>query len=226
MTQTATVAERQAPNQSLVAKFASRYSIDANKLMATLKATAFRQRGDAQITDEQMAALLIVADQHGLNPFTKEIYAYPDKNNGIVPVVSVDGWARIINEHPQFDGQEFIYSPETAQHKGKLSFLWIECVIHRKDRTRPTAVREYFDEVVRELNFATPWDTHPKRMHRHKSLIQSARLAFGFAGIYDEDEAQRIMERDMGQQKLHAPHLARLSPCHRLRQSRSSNRKR
>ncbi|WP_434033678.1 phage recombination protein Bet [Cupriavidus sp. a3] len=190
--------ERPAPNQSLVAKFANRYSIDANKLMATLKATAFRQRGDAQITDEQMAALLIVADQHGLNPFTKEIYAYPDKNNGIVPVVSVDGWSRIINEHPQFDGYEFIYSDETAQHKGKLSFLWIECVIHRKDRNRPTAVREYFDEVVRELNFATPWDTHPKRMHRHKSLIQSARLAFGFAGIYDEDEAQRIVERDMG----------------------------
>ena len=55
-------------------------------------------------------------------------------------------------------------------------------------------MREFFDEVVRELDYKTPWDTHPNRMHRHKTLIQCARIAFGFAGIYDEDEAERIIE--------------------------------
>jgi hypothetical protein len=45
-----------------------------------------------------------------------------------------------------------------------------------------------------------PWQTHTKRMNRHKSWIQCARLAFGFAGIYDEDEAQRIIERDITSQ--------------------------
>ena len=39
-------------------------------------------------------------------PFTKEIYAHPDQHKGIVPVVGVDGWIRIVNEHPQFDGIE------------------------------------------------------------------------------------------------------------------------
>jgi hypothetical protein len=34
-------------------------------------------------------------------------------------------------------------------------------------------------------------------MHRHKSLIQAARIAFGFSGIYDEDEAERITEKDI-----------------------------
>ena len=29
-------------------------------------------------------------------------------------------------------------------------------------------------------------------MLRHKALIQCARIAFGFSGIYDEDEAHRI----------------------------------
>jgi TRAP-type uncharacterized transport system substrate-binding protein len=33
-------------------------------------------------------------------------------------------------------------------------------------------------------------------MLRHKTLIQGARIAFGFAGIYDEDEAKRIIEAD------------------------------
>ena len=39
-----------------------------------------------------------------------------------------------------------------------------------------------------------PWKTHPKRMLRHKAMIQCARLAFGFTGIYDQDEADRIAE--------------------------------
>ena len=32
----------------------------------------------------------------------------------------------------------------------------------------------------------------PRRMLRHKALIQGARIAFGFSGIYDEDEARDI----------------------------------
>jgi hypothetical protein len=34
-------------------------------------------------------------------------------------------------------------------------------------------------------------------MLRHKAMIQCARLAFGFAGIFDQDEAERIVERDI-----------------------------
>jgi len=189
------VAERPANNQSLVAKFASKYSIDANKLLATLKATAFRQNGSQEISDEQMAALLIVADQYGLNPFTREIYAFPDKG-GIVPVVGVDGWSRIINEHPQSDGFEFLESEEATTFEGKTVPVWMEVHIYRKDRARPIKVRERFAEVVRAS--MQPWKSHPSRMMRHKTLIQGARLAYGFAGIFDEDEAQRIVERDMG----------------------------
>lgn len=182
-----------APRKSLIAKIADRYSVDAEKMMATLKATAFRQRDNKEISNEQMMALMVVADQYELNPFTKEIFAFPDKS-GIVPVVSVDGWSRIINENPAMDGIEFRYSEATKLHKNKTVHDWIECIIHRKDRANPIVVREFFDEVVRELTYQTPWDSHPNRMHRHKTLIQCARIAFGFAGIYDQDEAERIIE--------------------------------
>lgn len=184
------------PRPSLVKKFATKFSIDPTELTKILVATAFRQKDNATITNEQMTALMIVADQYGLNPFTKEIYAYPDKG-AIVPVVSVDGWTRIINDHSQMDGIEFRYSEDTAKHKGKTVHAWIECAIRRKDRSQPIVVREFFEEVVRTPNFSTPWDTHPNRMHRHKTLIQCARVAFGFAGIYDEDEAERIIEKDI-----------------------------
>lgn len=180
---------------SLVAKFAEKYTIEPAKLMSTLKATAFKQQGDREVSDEQMAALLIVADQYGLNPFTKEIYAFPDKG-GIVPVVGVDGWARIVNEHPQCDGFEFTYADEKIAFSGKDVPEWMEVRIYRKDRQRPVIVREYFEEVVRKS--MVPWQSHPNRMLRHKTFVQGARLAFGFAGVFDEDEGERITERDMG----------------------------
>ena len=162
---------------SLIATMANRFGVDQDKMLTTLKATAFR--GD--VSTEQMMALCIVANQYGLNPWTKEIYAFPDRN-GIVPVVGVDGWSRIINEHPQCNGIQFADADDGS---------WIECTIHRKDRQFPTTVREYMSEVKRDTG---PWKSHPRRMLRHKALIQCARVAFGFGGIYDQDEAERIVD--------------------------------
>jgi len=182
---------------SLFKKFADKFNFpDEQKLIDTLKATAFKVK-DGVVTDEQMTALLIVADQYGLNPFTKEIFAFPDKQNGIVPVVSVDGWSRIINQHPDMDGLEFVYDQEIVTLNGsKPCPTSIECVIYRKDRTHPVRIREFLDETYREPsgNFRGPWQSHTKRMLRHKSLIQCSRIAFGFVGIYDQDEAERIIE--------------------------------
>ncbi|WP_283148984.1 phage recombination protein Bet [Silvimonas soli] len=153
---------------------------DGAQLVETLKATAFK----GQVSDAQMTALLVVANQYGLNPWTKEIYAFPDKNNGIVPVVGVDGWSRIINGHPQFDGIEFDQDSESCT-----------CRIFRKDRSHATSVTEWMSECKRAN--VGPWQSHPKRMLRHKAMIQCARLAFGYGGIFDQDEAERIAERDI-----------------------------
>ena len=150
---------------------------DPGELIAVLKATAFK----GQVSDAQMTALLVVANQYGLNPWTKEIYAFPDRNNGIVPVVGVNGWSRIINSHPQFDGMDFEQGQESCT-----------CVIHRKDRSHPIRVTEFMAECHRDG--VGPWKSHPRRMLRHKAMIQCARLAFGFVGIYEQDEAERIVE--------------------------------
>ena len=149
---------------------------DGSGLIETLKATAFK----GQVSDAQMTALMVVANQYQLNPWTKEIYAFPDKQNGIVPVVGVDGWARIINSNSQFDGMEFDQNDDACT-----------CIIYRKDRSHPIKVTEYMNECKRSVG---PWLSHPKRMLRHKAMIQCARLAFGFGGIYDSDEAERIVE--------------------------------
>lgn len=164
--------------QTLTTKLAATLDMgDGKGLIETLKATAFK----GQVSDAQMTALMVVANQYGLNPWTKEIYAFPDKNNGIVPVVGVDGWARIINSHPMFDGMDFEQDEQACT-----------CIIHRKDRSHPIRVTEYMGEC-RRANVG-PWQSHPKRMLRHKAMIQCARIAFGYGGIYDFDEAERIVE--------------------------------
>mgnify|MGYP003621067310 CR=1 FL=1 len=164
---------------------------DGAELIDTLKATAFK----GQVSDAQMTALLVVANQYALNPWTKEIYAFPDKNNGIVPVVGVDGWSRIINSHPQFDGIDFEQDSESCT-----------CIIYRKDRSHPIKVTEWMAECKRGTG---PWQSHPRRMLRHKAMIQCARLAFGYGGIYDQDEAERIVEaqpvKHMGAADVVAP---------------------
>lgn len=181
--------------RSLVEKFAAKYSIESTKLMSILKSTAFRQRGGQEVTNEQMAALLVVADQYSLSPFTKEIYAFP-QDGGIVPIVGIDGWSRIINNQDAFDGITFRDVGETKE-RGKLKRACpegISCVMQRKDRNHPIEVTEWFEECYRDTK---PWNEMPRRMLRHKAMIQCARIAFALVGIYDEDEGQRIIEGDV-----------------------------
>jgi len=180
---------------SLLTKFGERYSVEPNKVYSTLEKTAF---ADASST-EQVIALLIVADQYGLNPFTGEIFAFPDKKGGVVPVVGIDGWNRIAQQHPQFDGVELEYADELVDPpggKGKRCPEWMEACVYRKDREHPIVIREYLDECYQPPRGGHngPWQSHTKRMLRHKTLIQAYRVAFGFHGIYDPDEAERIAD--------------------------------
>lgn len=171
------------PKASALSLMSEKYSVEPAKLLETLKSTVFKGA-----SNEELLALVVVANQYGLNPLTKEVYAFPAKGGGIVPVVSVDGWLRIINNHAEFDGVEF---EDLHDEAGKL--VATTCRIYRKDRKHPTVVTEYLAECKRGTE---PWKME-HRMLRHKSLIQCARVAFGFSGIKDEDEAERIVERDV-----------------------------
>jgi hypothetical protein len=163
---------------------ASRLSIEPNKLLQVLKATVFSTCRN----DEEMAALVVVSNEYGLNPLLKEIYAFPAKGGGIVPMIPVDGWVKMVNNHPQMDGMEFDVINDA---KGELEA--ITCRIFRKDRSKPIVVTEYLSECYRNTE---PWKMK-HRMLRHKALMQCSRYAFGFSGIHDEDEAADIGMRDV-----------------------------
>jgi phage recombination protein Bet len=165
--------------RSVLMTMAGKYNMEPAPFEQTLRGTVFPAAG----TREQFAAFLIVANQYGLNPVTKEIYAFPAKGGGIVPIVSIDGWLNIINSHPQLNGIEF------DDHVDGAKVTAITCRLWRKDREKPIVVTEYLAECEKSTE---PWQKWPRRMLRHKALIQCARYAFGFAGIVDPDEAERM----------------------------------
>lgn len=176
-------------------ELATRFDLpQSEELYQVLKSTAFK----GEVSDAQLSALLIVAGQYKLNPWTREIYAFPDKG-GIVPVVGVDGWSRIINSNPQFDGMDFEQDADSCT-----------CIIYRKDRGHPIRVTEWMAECKRAS--VGPWQSHPYRMLRHKAMIQCARIAFGFGGIYDADEAERIIENNAAPAKQIDPTTGEITP--------------
>lgn len=179
------------PSNSPLMALANRLNSEPTRLLKVLQSTVFR---DAR-SEEEVQALIIVANQYDLNPLLKELYAFPAKGGGIVPMVPVDGWIKLVNTHPQMDGCDF----EDIHQDGKL--FACKCSIYRKDRSRPTVVTEYLSECKRNTE---PWKME-HRMLRHKAFIQAARVAFGFGGLHDEDEAAQI--RDVTTQAPPPPKL-------------------
>lgn len=182
----------------LITAMATEWKLSPATMISTLKATIFpqvdRDNRPVVVSNEQVVAFLQVCNEYHLNPWVKEIYAFPSKGGGIVPMVPIDGWSNIINRNPNMDGIEFVDEWETdanGARKGLIPFS-TTCIIYRKDRSHPTKVTEFFHECNQPTK--EPWKKWPSRMLRWKAMIQCARVAFSLGGIFDPDEAERIAE--------------------------------
>lgn len=164
---------------SAINLMASRMSVDPAKLYDTLKATVFQKA-----TNEELLALVVVSNTYNLNPFLKEIYAFPAKGGGIVPIVSVDGWNKMLVNQPDFDGIEFDFVEDESGAPVSCT-----ATIHVKNRSHPVKITEYMAECRRNTD---PWNNMPHRMLRNRTLCQASRVAFGFSGVKHEEETEAI----------------------------------
>lgn len=172
---------------------ASRLSVEPEELQSIVINTVM-PNGGKQVTNDQFVSFMAVANEYKLNPLIKEIYAFPAKGGGIQPIVSIDGWLKIINSHPDFDGMTH---EDVRDSNGDV--MAIKCNVFRKNTKHPVTVTEYMGECKGN---SEPWKRWPIRMLRHKATIQCARYAFGISGIIDPDEADRfndagVIEKDI-----------------------------
>lgn len=187
-----TIKEDEMSDGKLIAKketnalteLAGRLKVSPQSLQATLKETAFKECK----TNEQFVAAVIVANTYRLNPILREIYVFPSKQ-GIVPIIPIDGWISLVNRNPEYDGVDLVENKDDESKGGVAS---VTATFHLKNRSHPVVVTEYMSECYDGSK--EPWKRWPIRMLRHKAFIQGARIAFGFSGIYDEDEADRIFD--------------------------------
>ena len=156
---------------------------DITDVLRGMIVSAKNQHG-AQATNAELAIVTGVCATYGLNPLVKECAAFVSGGKLSV-VVMVDGWYKMVNRRPEFDGVEF---DDKFDDKGSL--VSITCRMFIKGRERPVCVTEYMAECRDPKS--SVWQKWPGRMLRHKAYIQCARMAFGISEVIDDDEASRI----------------------------------
>ncbi len=179
------------PSTKVAQSLATKLNIDAQELQQVIVNTIM----PPDATPEEVSAFMIIANTYGLNPLLKQITAFRTKAHGIMPMVLIDGWLGIMQNHPKFNGMD-----QYEHFVGPKEEWYVTTSIYVKGLDNPIVKTEYFDECyVAPKQYddgstpeGSPWDKFPKRMLGHKSLIQCIRYALGISGIYDHDELVRL----------------------------------
>ena len=152
--------------EQLVTEVASALEVVSDELTHWMSRTS--------IPAEVMKTILMMAKRLKLNPLLGHIaWELNDENQWDV-YIPIDGWIALIHREPSFQGITF----SESAHPEEGIPLWMECTIYRNNLAHPITVREY----VAELKTDHPmWTQMPRRMLRHKTLQQCARLAFGIS---------------------------------------------
>lgn len=126
----------------------------------------------AMVPKQTLLALLRIAKENHLDPLKEEVSLAFYEDCHWQAYITVEGYSKILNNHPAFDGITFNHSEENTNGIP----IWMECTIYRKDRSHPFIVREYFEEVKGGQPI---WQKMPRRMLRHRVMQQCAKLAVG-----------------------------------------------
>jgi len=118
--------------------------------------------------------LLRLATKYQLDPLSDEITLLQGQDQTYQPFITIDGWSKLINNHPQYAGMSLRESTELIDNIP----TWMECTIYRNDRILPIVIKEYFEEVRTDH---PSWQQMPRRMLRHRVIQQCARLALGIS---------------------------------------------
>lgn len=147
---------------------------DVAKVLEITKEELCDWAQEVALPEDVLKAILRIAKHLKLNPLMGQIDWEQNPEGGYEIYISIDGWIAMIHREPSFKGLSFNQSPETEEGVP----IWMECTIYRSDLIQPITVREYYAELKTDHPI---WQQMPRRMLRHKTLQQCARLAFGIS---------------------------------------------
>ena len=146
---------------------------EGREVMDAIKQTVCRGA-----TDAQLRVFMEVCRATGLNPFIKgEIWYVAEK--GII-MAGRDGYLRIANEHPAFDGME-----TRVERDERGVPIKAVCTVWRKDRNHPTVSEAYYSEYKK----ASPvWQQYPSAMISKVAEMLALKRSFAINGVVTEEE--------------------------------------
>lgn len=128
-------------------------------------------------SDAQLSMFLEVCKRTGLDPFLKEIWFVAEKS---MIMAARDGYLRVANEHPMFDGIE-----TRVERDDRMCPVKAVCTVWRKDRTHPTICEAYYNEY----KAGSPvWTKYPSAMISKVAEVLALKRSFAINGVVSEEE--------------------------------------
>jgi phage recombination protein Bet len=132
------------------------------------------------LTDSEFALFAEIVKSTGLNPVTKEVWAI--KAGGRLQLMTgINGFLRIANSHPMFDGMEVEFEWDNKQ------LISATAKVYRKDRRFPAVATAYMNEYGKQSPI---WKTMPSVMLSKCAKSLAIREAFvqELGGLYTQEE--------------------------------------
>lgn len=142
--------------------------------------TTLRNTVAPGLTDSEFALFAEIVKSTGLNPVTKEVWAI--KAGGRLQLMTgINGFLRIANSHPMFDGMEVEFEWDNKQ------LVSATAKVYRKDRRFPAVATAYMNEYGKPSPI---WRTMPSVMLSKCAKSLAIREAFvqELGGLYTQEE--------------------------------------
>lgn len=147
-------------------------------------------------TDSQFRMFAEVCKATGLNPWLREIWFVP--NVGVM--AGRDGYLRIANDHPMFDGMS-----TTVERDAEGIPIKATCSVWRKDRAHPITCEAFYNEYRKNSQV---WQTYKSAMISKVAEVLALKRSFSINGIVTEEEigehklAAQDAQQDVAQRKI------------------------
>lgn len=188
-------------------QLASFLGIEKSMMLETLKAQCFKGKSPDQVTDAQLAAFVSTANVLQVNPLVPGmLYAYPERNGGITPILGPDGTFKKLDEMVSSGKLMGFECDVTMGADGKPESA--TAIIYRVGEQKPAKYTAYYSEWSVTSN--PNWQARPRHMLWVRAIKQAARQVIHGLPM-DADEYQIAQMANVTPEEV-APAPVRPSP--------------
>lgn len=147
-----------------------------------------------QVRPDELIQYAALCKNAGLDPATSEVSPLVQRDR-ISLIIGVDGWTRIANRDPNFDGIEYKFSDDTIKVGNHEVPKYIDTYVYFKNRSHASFWRTPYDEAFRSTS--PVWASMPLQMLQNRATTNAIKRAFGLSGVVDSEDVQFIKQHEV-----------------------------